>query len=126
MSDCMFWPGALSDGYGIAEVGHLYDDGKRHRTLAHRAMWMEEYGLLHPDIVLHHTCHNRPCVNLEHLEPLHRDDHSRMHAERTHCSRGHEYSPENTYRAPKTGWRQCRRCWSIRRRERRTALQATE
>lgn len=29
---------------------------------------------------------------------------------RTHCPRGHEYSPDNTYVYPRTGHRRCRRC----------------
>ncbi|MFE9391743.1 tyrosine-type recombinase/integrase [Streptomyces sp. NPDC006784] len=31
---------------------------------------------------------------------------------RTHCRHGHEYTPENTYIAPGTGYRQCRACRS--------------
>lgn len=35
---------------------------------------------------------------------------------RTHCKREHEYIKKNTYVAPKTGWRQCRKCNNIRNR----------
>lgn len=34
---------------------------------------------------------------------------------RTHCRHGHEYTPENTYVAPGTGYRQCRECRSDNR-----------
>lgn len=29
---------------------------------------------------------------------------------KTHCVNGHEYTEENTYRAPKTGYRSCKTC----------------
>lgn len=31
-------------------------------------------------------------------------------ASRTHCPRGHEYTPENTYSRPGTNWRECKQC----------------
>lgn len=34
-------------------------------------------------------------------------------ASRTHCSHGHEYTPENTYLSPQ-GWRRCRMCMARR------------
>lgn len=34
---------------------------------------------------------------------------------KTECSRGHFYTPENTYRNPKTGNRDCKKCRDIRR-----------
>jgi hypothetical protein len=36
-------------------------------------------------------------------------------AEKTHCIRGHEFTPENTY--IQQGWRQCKTCRLIRQRE---------
>ncbi len=35
--------------------------------------------------------------------------HRLVHAEKTHCAKGHQYSPENTY-ITRNGWRQCRTC----------------
>jgi len=32
------------------------------------------------------------------------------HRARTHCAKGHEYSPENTYVNPANGYRSCRTC----------------
>lgn len=37
---------------------------------------------------------------------------------KTECSRGHAYTPENTYRNPKTGTRDCKECRRIRKRKR--------
>jgi hypothetical protein len=63
-------------------------------------------------------------VNPEHLEPVtHRVNMLRAStsisakaAATTHCPRGHEYSPENTYVDP-TGGRRCRECSRIVKRE---------
>lgn len=38
----------------------------------------------------------------------------------THCPQGHEYTPENTYIVPKTGYRQCIACRKARAEARRT------
>jgi hypothetical protein len=35
---------------------------------------------------------------------------------KTHCKRGHPFSPENTYIRPSTGQRQCRTCYCERAR----------
>jgi hypothetical protein len=42
--------------------------------------------------------------------------------ERTHCTQGHEYTPENTYISPKTGVRDCKICRKNRNRESRERL----
>lgn len=44
--------------------------------------------------------------------------------ERTHCTEGHEYTPENTYIAPKTGYRDCLKCRRKRSREARERKKA--
>ena len=40
---------------------------------------------------------------------------------KTHCNKGHEFTTENTYVTPKTGWRGCRTCTRNRGRSYRKA-----
>lgn len=64
VGDCLVWTEAVSaDGYG-----RFRHNGKN--VYAHRAA----YGLAHPDEplppTLDHTCHNRRCVDVNHLRPV--------------------------------------------------------
>lgn len=61
------------------------------------------------------ACFHRRCCNPAHLEPVTREEnHHRAHfpnSYKTACKYGHEYTPENTYRAPSSpNRRQCRAC----------------
>ena len=106
-SKCIIWWGATSGGYGC--VGY---QGKIRKT--HDLTYELANGPVPEGFELHHRCKNRRCRNLDHLEVLTRGEHQRREPRRwvgdvTHCKRGHEFTPENTYRA-KTGRRNCRAC----------------
>jgi hypothetical protein len=109
LKGCIEWWGPKRpDGYGVKA-------GYRRAVRAHRFIWEECFGPLDENLVLHHICDNKICVNPEHLEPLTRSAHNRLHGyEVTHCPAGHEYSEENTYwrNDTKRGWktRKCRAC----------------
>lgn len=72
------------------------------------------------ELQTNHKCGNRRCFNPDHLysgdQADNRNDAIRsgawqnQHTGKTHCSRGHELTVENTYIAPKTGYRQCKIC----------------
>jgi len=57
---CIIWQGVTVNGYGFTSYG-----GKKHRT--HRLSWMLTNGDIPVGKCVLHKCHNRPCINLEHL-----------------------------------------------------------
>jgi hypothetical protein len=128
LGPCWVWTGARNaGGYGLFVVGELSaigDKRRRKTALAHR--WGYERFVdpiptgLEPD----HLCRNPPCVNFQsHLEPVtHRENMLRgetvgaRNVAKTHCLRGHEFTPENTWL--NRGKRYCRVCTRLRESQR--------
>lgn len=110
---CWLWTGAL-DRAGYGQVRH----GGR-TTSAHQAVFELLRGQGAGE--LDHTCRRRSCVNPDHLERVsHRENMRRgkgfagENARKTHCKRGHAFTPENT-RAHGDGNRACRECERLRK-----------
>lgn len=126
---CWTWTAAEArDNYGsFAAMGRTYR--------AHRFAYELHYGPIPDGLQVDHTCHNedktcpggpacmhRRCVNPAHLEAVTgRENTLRaatpagVNAAKTHCNRGHEFTPENTYlikpsRSQRNGARRCRTC----------------
>lgn len=85
---CWEWQGTLNTrGYGwFLCMG------------AHRFSWELQHGPIPAGMTVHHLCFNKACVNPAHMQLLTRSDHGRVQNPLpTHCRRGHERTPENTY-----------------------------
>lgn len=102
---CWLWVAYRDpNGYGRVAMG----DGPR---LAHRVAYEALVGAVPDGLDLDHLCRVRNCVNPDHLEPVSHAENMRRgeFAQRDHCARGHEYTPENTKLNDK-GHRYCRTC----------------
>jgi hypothetical protein len=115
---CWLWRGTVAScGYGYMSFG------RGSKRLVHRVMHEIMRGPIPVGLFVCHTCDVRQCVNPAHFflgdAKANADDMiakgrqnfagARMQREKTHCKRGHEFTPENT-RILRSGGRQCRAC----------------
>ena len=109
--DCWLWTGSLWDGYG-----RCYFAGRS--DFAHRVSYRLLVGPIPTGKQLDHLCRNRACVNPAHLEPvlgriniLRGESPTAINARKTHCSKGHPFTAENTWwRRDEPHSRRCREC----------------
>ena len=65
MIDCIEWTGTIgADGYG-----KKWNNKKRNWVQAHRWVYEQEVGAIPDGLMIRHLCHNKRCVNPDHLEP---------------------------------------------------------
>ena len=111
--ECWPWLAGLSGGYGSFHLNHEYPPTR----LAHQVSYFIHFGVdvRNSGKHVHHSCENKKCVNPKHLELLNPRTHMlegtsppAIQARQTHCKRGHEFTPENTYTY--RGMRHCRTC----------------
>jgi hypothetical protein len=105
---CWIWTGYKNHkGYG-----QFRDPG--HPVIAHRWSYEHFIGPIPEGMQLDHfKCHNPSCVNPYHVRPATALENIRNalthNSVKTHCKRGHEFTPENT-RILKGNRRMCRTC----------------
>jgi hypothetical protein len=120
---CWVWTGYLDpNGYGRFTVRR----GKQSGIQAYKIAYQLVTGEVRAEgMQFDHLCRNRACVNPGHLEIVPQavnlargESEPAKNARKTHCSAGHELTPENTYMwGPEKRWRGCRAC-----RDRRNAI----
>lgn len=116
-SGCWEWQQYCRPPYGYGRAAmRSYAKGP---VSAHRLSYHLHVGPIPEGMTVDHLCFNPPCVNPEHLRLLTPSENSANQrlARRTHCGRGHEYVP-GSFRIGSKGGRSCRRCDSLRQRER--------
>lgn len=119
---CWLWIG----GPARAPYGLAHHEG---RTIsAHRLSFIAFVGPIPDGHQIDHLCRNTRCVNPAHLEAVSAAENVRRERARrqpkTHCLRGHEFTPENTrVHTRKDGGqtRYCRACVNLRSRQRRVS-----
>jgi len=125
-SGCWNWLGGhFSDGYGT------FWDNKR-AVYAHKFSYEQLVGVVPIGLDLDHLCHNRGCVNPQHLEAVTHGVNVRRglaprlskqrQTNKTHCPYGHPYNEINTVWVKNGRWRECRLCRKRYRQERREAI----
>lgn len=116
-SGCIEWQGSyFNSGYG-----RFTKPDSRASGLAHRLIYAHVHGPIPDGMYVCHRCDNPRCVNVEHLflgspevnvqdakQKGRRAPNPSPMRGRTHCKRGHEFTPENTIRTK--GGRNCREC----------------
>lgn len=104
---CWLWRGGLfRTGYGC------FYEVPRPGRLAHRYAYELLVGPVPEGLELDHLCRVRHCVNPAHLEPItHAENMARgIHATKTHCKHGHEFTEANTLLRNGGKGRTCRAC----------------
>lgn len=112
----------LPQNHGYAKLS--WRDGDHvHAVLLHRAAWTALRGPIPGGMTIHHRCHVRLCVNVDHMELVPHAINARMNREALadpnelrpdRCVNGH--GPEDWYPAPEPrhpGRHRCRKCTRI-------------
>lgn len=96
-TNCWFWLGGKTSGYSMFVFNNK-------TVLGHRWFYEQKNGVIPKGLQIDHLCRNRSCVNPEHLEAvtqkvnlLRGEGACAKNARKTHCKRGHKFTPDNTY-----------------------------
>lgn len=108
-SECWEWNGYVRpDGYGETR---WKKNSKWGHELVHRLTYQAYVGPIPFELQIDHICKNTRCCNPNHLQAVTAKQNCATRNDRsdwTHCSHGHEFTPENTMK--RGSYRQCRTC----------------
>lgn len=120
LNECWLFAGYKNDnGYG--RIFYTIN-GKTRYELAHRVSYETFVAPIPDEMVIDHLCSVRHCINPSHLEPVTPSQNTLrgkgvlVNKNKTHCSRGHAFTSENTV-IRNNGWRICASCVLIRNTE---------
>lgn len=69
--ECIVWTGTReTNGYGVARISGV-------SSRAHRLTWEMKHGPIPAGMVIDHLCHNRACVNTDHLRVVTQKENTR-------------------------------------------------
>lgn len=112
MHECWQWEGTHSE-HGYALIS---------KRLLHRIMYQLLIGPIPDNLVLHHKCGNKGCVNPYHCQLIHQREHAaiigfphKRMTPRTHCKHGHVLEGYNVML--RNGARTCRACHNQKTRD---------
>lgn len=116
MKPCIIWGGRLDpDGYAM--------EGRCTRVA--RRVYADAHGPIPSGYEIDHTCNERACVEIAHLQALTDAEHKAVTMARmTACRAGHQWS-ELTTRIDSAGKRHCRPCEARHAREYRARQKAS-
>lgn len=120
---CWEWLGNRHPDSGYGRIWYSKHDDRS----VHRVAYETARAPIPPGLVIDHLCRNRGCCNPEHLEVVTNVENvmrgesiAAQNARKTHCKRGHEFTPDNTYVGAQ-GQRSCRTCTRALKAQRRKA-----
>lgn len=100
-SECWNWNGTVNiNGYGHLNIKI---DNKWTNVLTHRVSFKIFNGYLTEGLVIDHKCRNRLCCNPDHIREVTPQVNSTENSTsmgavnivKTHCKKGHEFTPDN-------------------------------
>lgn len=127
--DCWEWTGTLDDaGYGILGRGRRGSGN----IPAHCAVYQLLVGPIPDGMHYDHLCRNHACVNPDHGEIVTPEENkrrgygiARLHAQRTHCGKGHPLDGMTGGRGSARKHRYCKTCKREDTRARRASARKT-
>jgi hypothetical protein len=111
--ECWPWTGARDErGYGVF-ICRAENGEPQRRVGAHRLAYEWSVGPIAEGLTIDHLCRDPSCCNPAHLEPVTIGENirrARAATNASHCPKGHEFTPENTYRKASHSGRICKTC----------------